>query len=73
MAATETAIRSQGGTLVVVETSSRPDYAPTRSFYHSLGYAQAARIPQYYAPEDDLIVYTKHLDPPPAAEMAPHG
>jgi ribosomal protein S18 acetylase RimI-like enzyme len=57
-------IASRNGTLVVVETSSRDDYGPTRRFYESIGYDQAARIPHYYAPMDDLVVYTKLLDPP---------
>ncbi len=64
MEAAERAIASQGGRLVVVETSSRPDYGPTRAFYTSLGYERSARIPDYYAPHDDLIVFTKRLSSP---------
>ena len=30
--------------LLVVETSSRADYAPTRQFYETRGYAEAARV-----------------------------
>jgi ribosomal protein S18 acetylase RimI-like enzyme len=66
MAAAETSIRSLAGTLVVVETSSRDDYLPTRAFYESLAYHPAARIPDYYAPGDDLVVYVKSLAPPDA-------
>jgi ribosomal protein S18 acetylase RimI-like enzyme len=64
MNAAERDIASLDGRLVVVETSSRDDYGPTRRFYDAIGYHQAARIPHYYAPGDDLIVYTKLLDPP---------
>jgi len=64
MRAVEQDIASRNGTLVVVETSSRDDYGPTRRFYESIGYDRAAHIPHYYAPKDDLIVYTKRLDPP---------
>jgi GNAT superfamily N-acetyltransferase len=60
-------IRSRDGRLVVVETSSRDDYGPTRKFYESIGYDRTARIAGYYAPQDDLIVYTKVLDPPETA------
>ena len=67
MDAAEHGIRSHAGSLVVVETSSRDDYGPTRKFYESLGYDRTARIPGYYAPQDDLIVYTKVLDPPETA------
>lgn len=65
MAATEDGIRARRGQLVVVETSSRVDYAPTRTFYEALGYTRAAKIGGYYAPHDDLIVYTKFLIPQP--------
>jgi ribosomal protein S18 acetylase RimI-like enzyme len=47
--------------LIVVETSSRPDYAATRTFYQRRGYARAATLPGYYAPEDDLVIYLKDL------------
>jgi ribosomal protein S18 acetylase RimI-like enzyme len=47
--------------LVVVETSSRADYAPTRAFYEARGYTRTATIPGYYAPGDDLVVFTKDL------------
>ena len=66
MAAAESMIRANGGTLVVVETSSRSDYGPTRAFYEAITYVPAARIPNYYAPGDDLIVYIKSLSPPDA-------
>jgi ribosomal protein S18 acetylase RimI-like enzyme len=58
----EREIAARGGKLVVVETSSRPDYGPTRAFYETLGYAAAARIPDFYAVHDDLVTYTKRLD-----------
>jgi ribosomal protein S18 acetylase RimI-like enzyme len=64
MEAAEHDIAAHNGTLVVVETSSRDDYEPTRRFYDSIGYDSAALIPHYYAPDDDLVVYTKLLDPP---------
>ncbi|NIM49815.1 MAG: GNAT family N-acetyltransferase [Gemmatimonadales bacterium] len=72
MFASEEAIRSRGGRLIVIETSSRPDYGPTRAFYEVLDYTRAAHIADYYAPGDDLIVYTKHLAPP-TTETAHHG
>ncbi|MGD8726079.1 MAG: GNAT family N-acetyltransferase [Gemmatimonadales bacterium] len=69
MAAVEETVRSRDGRLLVVETSSRDDYRPTRRFYESLGYDRAATIPGYYAPGDDLVVFVKPL----AREMAQHG
>ena len=49
---------------VVVETAGRAAYAATRAFYERQGYAQAARIPDYYAPGDDLVTFVKRLDRP---------
>jgi ribosomal protein S18 acetylase RimI-like enzyme len=47
--------------LIVVETAGRDDYAGTRAFYEALGYQQAARLPDFYAPGDDQVVYLKYL------------
>ena len=51
----------RGGRLLVVETSSRPDYASTRRFYTRSGYAEAARVRDFYAPADDRILLTTRL------------
>ena len=59
--AVERTLMADGGRLVVVETSSRADYGPTRGFYEARGYAKAATIPGYYAPGDDLVIYAKDL------------
>jgi ribosomal protein S18 acetylase RimI-like enzyme len=71
MAAAEQAVAEGGGRLVIVETSSRREYAPTRAFYEALGYDRVAQIREYYAPGDDLIVYGKHLAP--SQGTADHG
>jgi D-alanine-D-alanine ligase len=47
--------------LIVVETAGRPDYAPTRAFYEARGYRAVSRIPDFYAPGDDQVVYVKSL------------
>jgi ribosomal protein S18 acetylase RimI-like enzyme len=57
----ERLLTADGRWLVVVETSSRADYTPTRKFYEARGYTRAATIPGYYAPGDDLVIYTKEL------------
>src|SRR5438270_2647733 len=59
--AVEKALTADGCRLLVVETSSRADYAPTRTFSDRRRYAQAARLPGYYAPADDLVIYLKDL------------
>jgi ribosomal protein S18 acetylase RimI-like enzyme len=50
-----------GGRLIVIETSSTPHYEPTRKFYLGLGYRETARIPDFYQPGDDRVIYTKRL------------
>jgi len=57
----EQRLATYGARLIVVETSSRADYAPTRAFYETRGYTRAAAIPAYYAPGDDLVIYLKDL------------
>ena len=57
----EERLRSKGGRLIVVETSSQPSYEPTRSFYVRRGYREEARIRAYYKTGDDLVIYTKNL------------
>ncbi|MGH7497504.1 MAG: GNAT family N-acetyltransferase [Gemmatimonadales bacterium] len=47
--------------LVVAETSGRPDYQATRAFYESRGYHVGGIIREFYAPDDDQIVYVKLL------------
>ena len=47
--------------LIIVETAGRPAYAATRAFYGARGYRPTARIPDFYAPGDDLVVYIKNL------------
>ena len=47
--------------MLVIETSSRSDYTATRGFYLKRGYVEAARVREFYAPEDDRIILTKQL------------
>ena len=47
------------GRLFVVETSSRETYTPTRRFYEALGYWEAGRIPDFYGPGDDRVIFLK--------------
>ncbi|MFA6134289.1 MAG: GNAT family N-acetyltransferase [Phycisphaerae bacterium] len=62
MAKAETLIAASGGRLAIIETSGREIYNPTRKFYLKLGYDLAADIPDFYAPADSKVVYTKKLD-----------
>ena len=57
----ESAVLAAGGTHVYVDTSSRQQYAPTRGFYARRGYHKAADFPDFYAPGDGKIVFSKVL------------
>ena len=46
---------------VLVETSGRADYAPTRRFYERHGYRQVGVEVGHYGPGDDLIRFAKAL------------
>lgn len=61
LTAVENRLETERCRLVVVETSSRADYAATRAFYERRGYTRTATIPDYYAPGDDLVIYLKDL------------
>ena len=54
-------IRGAGGRLVLVETSSKPQYEETRRFYQHQGYELICRISDFYAPGDDKLVFRKRL------------
>ena len=58
---TESLVAQRGGRLIIAETSSRQEYSATRKFYHSLRYAELARIPRYYSETDDLLIFGKYL------------
>ena len=61
LAHVERTLQADDGRLIVVETSSRADYEPTRAFYERRGYTRAATLPGYYAPGDNLVIYLKEL------------
>ncbi|MCG6918215.1 MAG: GNAT family N-acetyltransferase [Deltaproteobacteria bacterium] len=58
---TEKKIGKMGGRRIYVDTSSRDQYEPTRSFYLANGYEQEALLKDFYSPGDDKIIYVKQL------------
>ena len=60
----ERRLRQREARLLVVETSSRDDYAPTRRFYEARGYDRVAQLRDFYAPGDDRVIYSKRLSHP---------
>ncbi len=57
----ENEIKKQNGRLAVVETSGMKRYESTQKFYEKNNYTIAAKIPNFYAPGDDKLIYLKTL------------
>lgn len=50
-----------GGRRMYIETSGKPQYLPTRSFYERCGYRIEAELGEFYGPDDDKIIFGKPL------------
>ena len=57
----EDEVRGLDGRMIVIETSSQPRYEPTRRFYAGLDYREVARVPHFYRPGDDRVIYAKYF------------
>lgn len=55
------ALDAGGGGRIYVETSSRPQYEPTRRFYLKCGYRIDAVLEDFYAPGDGKVILVKAL------------
>jgi ribosomal protein S18 acetylase RimI-like enzyme len=62
MTAVEELMRGMGARLVRVETAGLDSYAAARAFYRRVGYAEAARIRDFYWRGNDLYIFTKYLE-----------
>ena len=63
MAETERIMAGRGARRVYADTSSRPQYEPTRAFYRSYGYTQEACLTDFYAAGDGKVIFVKSLSP----------
>lgn len=54
-------VKSRNGYWLIAETSSQASYERTRAFYTKQRYEVLARIPDYYKPGDDLIIFGKRV------------
>jgi GNAT superfamily N-acetyltransferase len=57
----EKVLREKGERILIIETSGVPSFEPTRAFYRNHGYAEEARIREFYGPGDDKVVFWKAL------------
>jgi len=58
---TEKAIKNLGGHGIYVETSTKDQYHPTRSFYLKMNYIQKAVFEDFYDKNDGKVVYIKYI------------
>lgn len=61
LGAMETDLRRRGARLVRIETSGTPVYQAARAFYERFQFRETARLPDFYRPGDDLVVFTRRL------------
>lgn len=54
-------LRSRGNRVLIVETSSMPEFNLTRAFYHKIGYTQEAIIRDFWKEGDDKVIFWKKL------------
>jgi GNAT superfamily N-acetyltransferase len=59
----EERVQALGGHLLIAETAGKPDFESTRRFYLGSGYELEARLRDFYAIGDDLVIFTKHFAP----------
>jgi len=54
-------VREMGGRILIAETSTLEKYAPTRQFYHRMGYILEAKIDNFYKEGDGKVFFVKRL------------
>ncbi|MCL2149338.1 MAG: GNAT family N-acetyltransferase [Dehalococcoidia bacterium] len=61
LAEAEGQMKRAGGYLVLIETSSKPNYLPTRRFYRKNGYHETSCIWDFYGIGDHRVTFAKKL------------
>lgn len=72
LSAFEAEARSLGARLLLITTTAREDYLAAHATYRAADFTVAARIPNYYAPGEDQLIFGKQLTPP-SASPPPRG
>jgi ribosomal protein S18 acetylase RimI-like enzyme len=62
--AVEEDVARRGGRTILIETGGKESYAPTRRFYERAGYAEAARIADFFRVGDDKVTYARRVTSP---------
>lgn len=58
----ENALQANGQRVLLVETSGLPEFALARKFYAKCGYEEEARVRDYFAVGDDMVLFRKVLN-----------
>jgi ribosomal protein S18 acetylase RimI-like enzyme len=61
LAESERIMAQRGARRIYADTSSRPQYEPTRAFYRACGYRQEALLEDFYAEGDGKVIFVKAL------------
>ena len=61
LAAVEDAVRAERGRLLLLETSSLPEYELTRKFYLKNHFSVWATLKDFYADGNDMVVFGKRV------------
>ena len=67
---TEEETLRRGGQMLLIETSSQETYGGTIQFYERSGYELVGKIPEYYKPGDDKLIFAKRLATPAVVDAA---
>ena len=54
-------LKKNGGKIILIETSGKPEYENERKFYIKNGYEVQTIIKDFYRSGDDLFIYRKYL------------
>jgi ribosomal protein S18 acetylase RimI-like enzyme len=57
----EKVVRQRKGRMILIDTSSIPQYERAQKFYFGHGFKEVARVPDYYHPGNDRITFCKRL------------
>jgi ribosomal protein S18 acetylase RimI-like enzyme len=58
----EEVVREGKGRMILIDTSSVPQYEKAQKFYFRHGFQEVARVPDYYHPGNDRITFCKRLE-----------
>ena len=59
--------------MLLIETSSQETYGGTIQFYERTGYELVGKIPEYYKPGDDKLIFAKRLASPAPVVVLPES